>query len=240
MAAPDGTGPMFSGWELWYIVPVAFIVAVLAVGGIAVSTLSGTEATDAAAEAAIAKLPPYWTVKAGQTYSDIAEKTGLSVDQLEAFNPRTNPTTIRPGQRIKLRENVPATAQAARAEVLEGPQGAVVRVDRRRDGQADRQAHRAQQAPEARGAQARRPRAAAALSAAGRVRAAADRRPRKRGRVAARAPRPGQVLHLRLDLLQRVAILGEVGLLEVRLGLSYRVAVVGDDATPSRPRRPIR
>ena len=108
MAAPEGTGPFFSGWELWYIVPVAFIVAVLAVGGIVVSTLSGSESNDTDAQAAIAKLPPYWTVKDGQTYSDIAEKTGLSVEQLEAFNPRTNPTTIRPGQRIKLREHVPA------------------------------------------------------------------------------------------------------------------------------------
>jgi LysM repeat protein len=111
MAGPDGTGPMFSGWELWYIVPVTFIVVVLAVGGIAVSTLSGTETPHAAAAAAaLAKLPPYWTVEQGQTYSDISERTGLSVDQLEAFNPRTNPATIRPGQRIKLRENVPAQA----------------------------------------------------------------------------------------------------------------------------------
>lgn len=112
MTEPDGTGPLFSGWELWYIVPVAFIVAVLAVGGIAVSTLSGTESTDAAAEAAIAKLPPYWVVKEGQTYTDIAAKTGLSLDQLEAFNPRTNPATIRPGQKIKLREHVPAPPPA--------------------------------------------------------------------------------------------------------------------------------
>lgn len=111
MAGPDGTGPMFSGWELWYLVPVACIVMVLAVGGIAVSALSGGESPDAsAAEAANARLPPYWTVKADQTYTDIARATGLSVDQLEAFNPRTNPATIRPGQRIKLRENVPAEA----------------------------------------------------------------------------------------------------------------------------------
>jgi LysM repeat protein len=108
MAGPDGTGPMFSGWELWYIVPIGLLVAVLAVGAIAVSALSGTPAPDATARAAEAKLPPVWTVKRGETYSDIAQQTGLSVDQLEAFNPRTNPTTIRPGQRIKLREHVPA------------------------------------------------------------------------------------------------------------------------------------
>ena len=98
---------MFSGWELWYIVPVAFIVAVLAVGGLAVSSLNQTESPDAAAEAAIANLPPYWTIKAGDTYSKIAAKTGLTIEQLETFNPRTNPATLRPGERIKLRAKVP-------------------------------------------------------------------------------------------------------------------------------------
>ena len=101
---------MFSGWELWYIVPVAFLIVVLAIGAMAVSTLSGTESPNAAAEAAIADLPPYWIVKDGDTYSDIAAETGLSIAQLEDFNPRTNPATIRPGQRIKLREKVPAQA----------------------------------------------------------------------------------------------------------------------------------
>jgi LysM repeat protein len=109
----DAQEPMFSGWELWYIVPVVFIVAVLAVGAFAVSQLNHTESTDQASAAEIAKLPPYWTVKAGQTYSRIAERTGLSIDQLEAFNPRVNPGTLVPGQKIKLREHVPAPAPKA-------------------------------------------------------------------------------------------------------------------------------
>jgi LysM repeat protein len=105
MAAPEG--PLFSGWELWYIVPVAFVVAVLAVGGIAVSSLNQSEPA-ASAEPVTAHLPPYWIVKDGDTYSKIAEKTGLSLDALETLNPRTNPVTLRPGQRIKLRKHVPA------------------------------------------------------------------------------------------------------------------------------------
>ena len=183
MAEPDGTGPMFSGWELWYIVPVAFLVVVLAVGGIAVSALSGTESTDAAADAKIADLPPYWIVKADQTYSDIAEKTGLSVEQLEAFNPRTNPTTIRPGQRIKLREKVPPAAPKPL-----GPKFWTVRKGQSfgsiaaATGKPIDRLHRAQQAPEARGAQARRPRAAAALRP--------RRVPEARPRVAATRPGP--------------------------------------------------
>jgi LysM repeat protein len=107
MAGADEPGPLFSGWELWYLVPVALVVGVLAIGALAVSTLNQSNESGASAEAATANLPPYWTVKEGQTYSQIAEQTGLTVDQLETFNPRVNPSTIRPGQKLKLREHVP-------------------------------------------------------------------------------------------------------------------------------------
>ena len=107
MDAQHEPEPLFSGLELWYIVPVAFIVAVLAVGAFTVSQLNHTEAPDEASAAEIAKLPPYWTVKANQTYSQISAETGLSIEQLETFNPRVNPASLLPGQKIKLRENVP-------------------------------------------------------------------------------------------------------------------------------------
>ena len=94
---------------LYYLVPVGLIAAILLVGVIAVSTLSGSDdaADEAKAAQAARKLPPYWTVKRGDTYSRIAQRTGLSLEQLETFNPRTDPTTIVPGQRIKLRLHAP-------------------------------------------------------------------------------------------------------------------------------------
>jgi LysM repeat protein len=94
---------------LWWFIPVGLVVALLLVGWIAVSTLSGTRSSpdDATAAAAARDLPPYWIVKAGDTYSTIAEKTGLTVEQLEEFNPRVDPTTIQPKQRLKLRLKVP-------------------------------------------------------------------------------------------------------------------------------------
>ncbi|HEX8159550.1 MAG TPA: LysM peptidoglycan-binding domain-containing protein [Solirubrobacteraceae bacterium] len=52
-------------------------------------------------------LPAYWLVRHGQTYSTIAAKTGLTVDQLETFNPRQDPTALVPGQHIKLRLHPP-------------------------------------------------------------------------------------------------------------------------------------
>jgi LysM repeat protein len=53
------------------------------------------------------KLPVYWTVHRGDTYVRIAQKTGLTIDELETFNPYVDPSTIVPGQRLKLRAKVP-------------------------------------------------------------------------------------------------------------------------------------
>jgi peptidoglycan DL-endopeptidase CwlS len=96
---------------MWWLVPLGLVVALLAVGAITVASLSGAGGgggeAEQVAEAATRKLPPYWIVKAGDTYSHIAEKTGLTIDDLETFNPTTDPTTIAPGQRLKLRLHVP-------------------------------------------------------------------------------------------------------------------------------------
>ena len=76
---------------------------------IAISSLSADDkpATDAAASAKTRNLPVYWTVHSGDSYGAIAEKTGLTVGQLEDFNPYVDPSAIVPGQRLKLRAKVP-------------------------------------------------------------------------------------------------------------------------------------
>jgi LysM repeat protein len=45
-----------------------------------------------------------YTVKSGDTPSGIAEKTGISLETLEQLNPDLDPSTLAPGQRIKLSE----------------------------------------------------------------------------------------------------------------------------------------
>jgi len=45
-----------------------------------------------------------YTVKAGDTPSGIAEKTGVSLETLQELNPDLDPQTLAPGQRIKLSE----------------------------------------------------------------------------------------------------------------------------------------
>ena len=187
MAAPDGSGPIFSGWELWYIVPVAFLVAVLAVGGMAVSTLSGTD-RQRGGRGGDRRPAAVLDRQGGRHVLGHRAETGLSLAQLEAFNPRTNPTTIRPGQRIKLREKVPAQAPKPLGpkfwKVRHGQSfGSIAAATGKPIDTADR----AQPAPEAGGAQARRPRAVAPLSARPGTRGA---RPRAR-----HAPRSRHVLH---------------------------------------------
>lgn len=52
-------------------------------------------------------LPVYWTVRRGDTYVRISRSTGLTIDELQTFNPKVDPATIQPGQRLKLRAKVP-------------------------------------------------------------------------------------------------------------------------------------
>ncbi|MEY2513915.1 MAG: hypothetical protein QOJ89_1273 [bacterium] len=95
---------------MWWLVPLGLVAAMLAVGAITVTSLSSAgdgSGSNPVAKAATRKLAPYWTVKTGDTYSHIADKTGLTIDELETFNPQVDPTTIAPGQRLKLRLHVP-------------------------------------------------------------------------------------------------------------------------------------
>lgn len=87
---------------------LALLLAVIVVVGV---TAYGVDDDDASASsdraAQVRKLPVYWTVRRGDTYDRISQKTGLSVDDLETFNPYVDPATIQPGQRLKLRAKVP-------------------------------------------------------------------------------------------------------------------------------------
>lgn len=109
---PSDDDPLLdpAGRALWYLVPLGIVVVLFAVGLVTVATLNGSEpgSEDAAvAESAKRDLPDYWTVKGGQTYSQIASRTGLTVDRLGNLNPQVDPSTLTPGQRLKLRDDIP-------------------------------------------------------------------------------------------------------------------------------------
>ena len=50
------------------------------------------------------KGPRFYTVKAGDTPSAIAEKTGVALTTIEQLNPSLDPQALSPGERIKLRK----------------------------------------------------------------------------------------------------------------------------------------
>jgi LysM repeat protein len=47
--------------------------------------------------------PRFWTVRPGESFGLIADKTGINLAKLEQLNPRLTPTTLQPGDRIRLR-----------------------------------------------------------------------------------------------------------------------------------------
>jgi len=88
-------------------VPIAAIavVVLLSLVGIAFVSSIGGEPEPAAAplSTSASKLPAYWEVVSGETLQQIADETGLTVAQLQEFNPDIDPSAILPGQRLKLR-----------------------------------------------------------------------------------------------------------------------------------------
>jgi LysM repeat protein len=57
--------------------------------------------------AAHRRLPPYWTVRPGDSFAVIAARTGLSMDELQAYNPTVNSLALTPGERLNLWQHPP-------------------------------------------------------------------------------------------------------------------------------------
>ena len=82
------------------------LVAILASVVVAIAT-----STEAAANrprsrdqlhTTVRELPPYWVVRPGDTFTEISQKTGLTVAQLQAYDPDADPLALDPGQRLLL------------------------------------------------------------------------------------------------------------------------------------------
>ena len=98
-----------------FLAPLALIAAAFAVYTLiqpATDSGSASCGTTAASTAAPATRPSprslkrakSYVVKSGDTLSGIAEKTGLSLEHIQALNPGLDPTSLSPGRRLKLRE----------------------------------------------------------------------------------------------------------------------------------------
>jgi LysM repeat protein len=93
------------GRPLRYLAPAALAILAAAVIAVVVSVpgRSGQHSRPLSARhATLRELPPYWIVRPGDTFTQIAAKTGLTVAQLEAFNPQTDPMSLVSGERLNL------------------------------------------------------------------------------------------------------------------------------------------
>lgn len=93
-----------------YLAPVvlaALVAAVVAlVLGTGLRSPPGLSATKAA-HANASKGPPYWIVQPGDTLSEIALKSRLTLAQLEEYNPQVDPDNLLPGERLDLWRHPP-------------------------------------------------------------------------------------------------------------------------------------
>jgi len=88
-----------------YLAPMVLAIAVLAVIAVVISAPGQAGHGRGGARSSHATVrtpPPYWIVRPGDTLGEIAARTGVSVAQLQAFNPDVDPLALVPGQRLKL------------------------------------------------------------------------------------------------------------------------------------------
>jgi LysM repeat protein len=98
------------------LAPVALLLSVAAVVVVVQLTNSGDSkspsksktATEQSSTQGTTEQPrrvrPNYTVKLNDTLGLIAEKTGVSVERIQALNPELDPQSLIVGQKIKLRE----------------------------------------------------------------------------------------------------------------------------------------
>ena len=86
------------------IAPLVLLAVVAAIALIVSSppNLAGPTDSHGQLAATARRLPPYWTVRPGDTLAQIAAQTGLSINLLQAYNPNVNPLALTPGQRLNL------------------------------------------------------------------------------------------------------------------------------------------
>jgi LysM repeat protein len=69
----------------------------------AVQSSGTTPVTSTAADRRRTRPRAFYRVRAGDTLSEIAARTGVAVGRIEALNPSVSPTALQTGQRLRLR-----------------------------------------------------------------------------------------------------------------------------------------
>lgn len=99
--------------ELRAVAAGAYVTAVLVMLVLVVLPVArGDDGASSGSPAAAIAVPNHYTVKENDTLAGIAERYGLTVDELRAFNPGIDPMALAPGSTLRLRESAPAVPKA--------------------------------------------------------------------------------------------------------------------------------
>lgn len=92
-----------------YLAPAALVMLLAAVVVVVVSAPRAGPQPGATRASHVRgpNVPPYWIVRPGDTLTEIAAKSHVTVAQLEDFNPRADPGNLVPGQRLNLWQHPP-------------------------------------------------------------------------------------------------------------------------------------
>lgn len=98
---------MSSSSPLRFLAPGALLAVLLAVF-LVIQSGTSEDAVKPVAGATTVQTPAKgrktYTVRPGDNLSEIAQRYGLTVDQLQELNPDVDPQAIRTGQRLRLRD----------------------------------------------------------------------------------------------------------------------------------------
>jgi LysM repeat protein len=90
-----------------YAAPAAFLLAVTVAVVLVRSGLRHDPANRTASTPTVATTrappPPFWTVRAGDTFGVISQKTGVPVATIQKLNPRASSTSLFIGEKIRLK-----------------------------------------------------------------------------------------------------------------------------------------
>ena len=106
MMAP---APRPRGRIVRFVAPAALVTPLAAVIVVVATAAGGAgQHRESTTAVSVRRLPPYWTVRPGDTLTEISAKTGLGVGQLEAYNADADPQSLVPGERLLLWPHPPA------------------------------------------------------------------------------------------------------------------------------------
>lgn len=106
--SPQLPRPTHRAFRLSHLLaPLAFAAVVAAIVLVVTHAPKATTARPTGTTRPHRRLPPYWIVRPGDTYTTIAHRTGLTIADLEVLNPAVDPVGIHPGQRLNLWRHPP-------------------------------------------------------------------------------------------------------------------------------------